>query len=136
MGELKKKGFVFPSHRIGNKSLAPNQRIKNKPIHPNAFGQALRSKMEKFKSDDVEVEYFSAHDLRRTAATIMASLGYGAFVVGKILNHTDPSVTAVYDRYEYDKEKQAALEALERKMIATVTEQKQDNVVHLKYKMN
>jgi integrase len=118
MGEPKKKGFVFPSYKK-----------EKQPAHPNAFGNALRNKMEKFKNDDLRVGYFTPHDLRRTAATMMASLGYGSYVVGKILNHTDPSVTAIYNRYEYDKEKQAALEALDRKIIGIITGKKVDNVI-------
>jgi hypothetical protein len=31
--------------------------------------------------------------------------------VGKILNHIEPGVTAVYDRHSYDREKREALEA-------------------------
>lgn len=53
---------------------------------------------------------FRAHDLRRTAASQIAEAGYGA-TVPKILNHTNRTVTAIYDRYSYDREKRAALEA-------------------------
>ncbi len=51
------------------------------------------------------------HDLRRTAASGMASLGINRLVIGKILNHVETSITAVYDRHSYDHEKQHALEA-------------------------
>jgi integrase len=51
------------------------------------------------------------HDLRRTAASMMSSMGVSRTVIGQILNHADRSVTAVYDRYSYDAEKRAALEA-------------------------
>jgi integrase len=50
------------------------------------------------------------HDLRRTAASHMASLGVSRSTLGQILNHADRSVTSVYDRYSYDAEKRAALE--------------------------
>lgn len=99
MGKPSNKGFVFPSYRK-----------ENQPIHSNAFGKALRSKMDKFA-----IEYFSAHDLRRTTATHMAELGHGVYV-GKVLNHTDQSITAIYDRYAYDKEKKLALGAWGRKL--------------------
>jgi len=54
---------------------------------------------------------FTRHDLRRTVATGLA-LGYGS-VVGRILNHVQagPRATAVYDRYDYDREKRTALDA-------------------------
>ncbi len=54
---------------------------------------------------------FVAHDLRRTAASMMASAGVNRVVIGKILNHAEPGVTAVYDRHSYDPEKRAALNA-------------------------
>jgi len=50
-------------------------------------------------------------DLRRTAASHMTSMGISRLVVGKILNHVEPGVTAVYDRHSYDREKREALEA-------------------------
>jgi integrase len=58
-----------------------------------------------------KVNDWTAHDLRRTAASMMTSMGFTRLVVGKILNHTEPEVTKVYDRYSYDSEKRAALEA-------------------------
>lgn len=53
---------------------------------------------------------FHIHDLRRTAATGMARLGIDRVVIAKVLNHTDRSVTAVYERHGYDSEKRHALD--------------------------
>ena len=52
---------------------------------------------------------WTPHDLRRTAATYMASMGVSRVVLSKILNHAENSVTAVYDRASYDRDKQSAL---------------------------
>ena len=54
---------------------------------------------------------FRQHDLRRTAASHMTGMGISRLVVGKILNHVEPGVTAVYDRHSYDREKREALDA-------------------------
>ncbi len=54
------------------------------------------------------------HDLRRTAASHMASIGVPRLVLAKILNHVERGVTAVYDRYSYDREKREALETWAR----------------------
>jgi len=113
IGEPQKNGFVFPSR------IKPSQ-----PINQNAFGHALRAKMDNFEG----VEYFSAHDLRRTAATHMAKLGHGANV-GKVLNHTNQSITAIYDRYSYDKEKQAALSEWGRKLEGLINPSKMTSKV-------
>ncbi len=52
------------------------------------------------------------HDLRRTAATGMARLGVAPFVVERVLNHATSAagpLAAVYQRYDYAKEKEEAL---------------------------
>jgi integrase len=57
--------------------------------------------------------HFRAHDLRRTAASYMGEAGVDRFHIAHVLNHrsvTHNTVTAIYDRYRYDKEKRAALE--------------------------
>ena len=54
------------------------------------------------------------HDLRRTAASMMTSMGVSRIVVGHILNHAERGVTAVYDRYSYDAEKRAAVRSPSR----------------------
>lgn len=61
------------------------------------------------------------HDLRRTAASHMASLGVNRSILGQILNHADRSVTSVYDRYSYDAEKRAALELWAGHLLTSVT---------------
>ena len=52
------------------------------------------------------------HDLRRTAASNMARMGFPPYVVGAVLNHAPGStqgITAVYNRYRYSTEKRDAL---------------------------
>ncbi len=61
---------------------------------------------------------FRGHDLRRTAASQMASAGVPRLVIGKVLNHAESSVTAVYDRHSYDSEKRVALETWARTLDA------------------
>ena len=50
------------------------------------------------------------HDLRRTFATHMRSLGVDRLVVSKLLNHAEAGVTRIYDRYALDAERTAAME--------------------------
>lgn len=57
------------------------------------------------------VEPWTLHDIRRTVATGMARIGIDQFTVGKVLNHTDRSVTGVhYNKWAYEPEKRAALD--------------------------
>lgn len=59
---------------------------------------------------------FSAHDLRRTVASHMSSMGVPRVVVKKILGHIDRDVIATYDLYAYDFEKQRAWELWAKKL--------------------
>jgi integrase len=60
------------------------------------------------------VEDFRGHDLRRTAASLMAGSGTPRLTIGKILNHVERDITAVYDRHSYDAEKRIALDSWAR----------------------
>jgi len=59
---------------------------------------------------------FVGHDLRRTVASHMTSMGIPRLTVKKILNHVEREVTAVYDRHSYDPEKREALEAWAKRL--------------------
>ncbi len=60
------------------------------------------------------LEHFRVHDLRRTVATGMASLGVNPHTISLVLDHisaTKGTVTgAVYVKYSFDREKRDALE--------------------------
>jgi integrase len=61
------------------------------------------------------------HDLRRTAATQMAELKVPPHVIQAILNHktgTISGVTAIYNRYGYDRERSDALNRWEERLRA------------------
>jgi hypothetical protein len=45
--------------------------------------------------------HWTFHDLRRTCSTHMGNLGVEPHIVARVLNHTDPSITAVYNRSDY-----------------------------------
>jgi integrase len=53
---------------------------------------------------------FRPHDLRRTAATRLNSLGVMPHVVEKVLNHTMQGVMAVYNRADYEAERTEAMQ--------------------------
>jgi len=60
------------------------------------------------------IDDFHGHDLRRTAASLMASAGCARLVIGKVLNHSEHGITKVYDRHSYDPEKKIALDTWAR----------------------
>lgn len=108
-------GYLLPSpFSAGTKD--------EEPITPLGMAKALRRSLTgreqykgKVKEPTIKLPEFTPHDLRRTAATHMGKLGFSV-IVGKILNHTDNSVTAIYNQYDFDKEKKRALLAWSRKI--------------------
>ncbi len=82
------------------------------------LGEARRKRQRAEAQSRVGLADFRGHDLRRTAASMMAGAGVNRIVIGKILNHAEPGVTAVYDRHSYDAEKRAALETWARTLTA------------------
>lgn len=89
--------FVFPSERAMG------------PIASRSVSKAMERTREKLGIPDITM-----HDLRRTAGTYMSRLGVPKDVRERILNHGGSrkgSITdGVYNHYEYDAEKRAAVE--------------------------
>lgn len=72
------------------------------------------------------------HDLRRTAATGIAGLGFPPHVVERILNHVRgviSGVAAAYNRHGYENEMRAALEAWSRYVESIVKGKQSGRVV-------
>lgn len=56
------------------------------------------------------------HDLRRTAASMMAQAGVNRFILARVLHHADASATAHYDQHSYLPEKRQALDLLAKEI--------------------
>lgn len=77
--------------------------------------QTEREKAAAKRGEDVlPFPPWTIHDLRRTVATNLGRLGVSRFVIERILNHADRSVTGIYDRHEYLADKRDALETWAR----------------------
>ena len=104
ISDLKLKKYIFPAggkSGVMRKDVLVNKTARLQPIL-QAHG----------------LQHFTAHDLRRSAATGLARLGYGA-IIDDILNHKQKGITRrVYDLYNRAPEIQLALiswgEAIER----------------------
>ncbi|RZP19574.1 MAG: site-specific integrase [Erythrobacter sp.] len=69
--------------------------------------------------DQVEIPNWRLHDIRRTGATNLQSLGVPVEVTESVLNHisgTRAGVAGIYNRYKYDAEKRTALDAWDEKL--------------------
>jgi integrase len=79
-------------------------------LRQNNYGK-IDEHDDKFKL----VEHWTLHDLRRTAATIMAKRAVPPHVVERMLNHVSGTISGVakiYNRHEYWDERGAAAETL------------------------
>ncbi len=84
--------------------------------------------------ETVELPRWTLHDLRRSAASHMAQLGFPPHVVGAVLNHSPGGthgITAIYVRFRYDDERRQALEAWARQLEQIVAGAPPANVVAL-----
>jgi integrase len=108
-----KSPFVFAGGRLG-------QPMKN----PQVWAARIHAR--------AELTDFIFHDLRRSVASGMTSIGIERLTVSKILNHTEGGVTRVYDRHSYDREKRTAVLKWEKHLNRLLTGYtNESNVVEL-----
>ena len=105
-------------HSNNSRFLFPSP-IGDSHVTGSAVDHALRKciiNLKKWHEEYKEIEAFTPHDLRRSAATRMSELGIFRLVISKLLNHVERSFTSIYDRHTYDKEKKIALELWAKKL--------------------
>ncbi len=106
--------------------LFPNPSGKG-PMTDRAPTRALARNLE-----TLGIDHFTPHDLRRSAASQMASAGVSRLVISKVLNHAEKGVTAVYDRHSYDAEKEKALEIWSQRLQQLIGWKEASNVIDLR----
>ncbi|MDH3476177.1 MAG: tyrosine-type recombinase/integrase [Rhodospirillales bacterium] len=109
----------------GSRWLFPSPR-GDKPMTGRALNHALGRSLGQLGLGNI-----TPHDLRRTAASHMTSMGISRLTVAKILNHAEAGVTAVYDRHSYDQAKQVALAAWGSRLSEILTGNAKSNIVAL-----
>ena len=90
--EVDEDGFLFPGEGKGDHMTNA------------ALSRAIARNLEHFG-----LTKFTPHDLRRTGSTQLAAFKVPRFERDRVLNHTDRTIGAVYDIYEYQDEKRAIL---------------------------
>ena len=94
--------FVFPS---------PQRR--GKPFSESTLNTVL----DRARDNDMTLEHWTPHDLRRTAGTHITGLvKESREIMDQVLGHKDGKVGAVYDRYAYFDEKCRALDGWSREL--------------------
>lgn len=113
--------------------LFPSPRSEN-AVTARAVDHALRKAITSTEKKErkIELDDVRPHDLRRTGASIMTSMGIPRLTVSKILNHAESGVTSVYDRHSYDPEKTRALDAWSAELTRIIEEKPvEDNVIRM-----
>lgn len=105
----------------------PSPKKPAQHISLTAPDHALRDELQRPESSLHGLAGFTPHDFRRTVATGLSVLGYPRLIVQKVLNHADTSVTSIYDRYSYDKEKREALMKWAEMLLAATWPAAQNN---------
>lgn len=82
--------------------------------------------------ENMDIPAWTAHDLRRTARTLMSSIGVKVDIAERILNHSRGKIEAVYDLYSFLDEKRAALDKLDREISRIIGCSKKAKVVQLR----
>jgi len=149
IGDAKEYIFESPRKRRGEKDVS--DKIASHPFDPLVATKSIKRNLAVPITDDngkplftddgkpavkniLGVAPFTPHDLRRTVSTHMAEIGIDEQTIDRIQNHVTNrkrGVTHVYVRYTYDKEKQAAMEAWERKLKSIVTGKSTGKVVSI-----
>ena len=78
------------------------------------LGKVMLDARREWDPDATEMEHWTVHDLRRTAATHMAGANVPPHVLAALLGHSPGrimGVSAIYIRHRYLKERREALEA-------------------------
>lgn len=86
------EGYVFPASRGSHG-----------PLYVNTLSHHVSHHI---KPAYLGLPRWTPHDLRRTAATGLASLGCSDEIIDEVQNHKKRGVIRTYNRYRYDKEKQ------------------------------
>jgi len=97
-----KSEWLFPSSTAASGHLE----------EPKKAWQRIRSQ--------ADVKDVRIHDLRRTLGSWLAANRYGLPLIGRVLNHSQPSATAIYARVDLEPVR-AALEANAQAMLGGVT---------------
>ena len=101
--ELKINDYVFPASRVGRRD-GPGE-------HFGAYSAFGKGKKDLDKAMP-PIPHWTLHDIRRTSRSLMSRAGIRPDIAERVLGHVIGGVEGVYDRHDYDAERENALVAL------------------------
>lgn len=131
----RRRGLVFTT--TGKTPLSGVSKFK-RALDAGMLGRMTKKAREAgFSKSEVHLPPWRMHDLRRTVATGLQQLGIRFEVTEAVLNHVSGArsgVAGVYQRYSWEAEKRAALDAWSRRLDDIIREESPaNNVVPLKH---
>ncbi len=129
IGSANANDYLFPSPK--NEDQPIDEKAMACALRRNIKGQVYRRKVIRKSikklpknSNRLGIDHFTPHDLRRTAASLMAQSGILYEHRERVLNHTMGKMDSTYNQHDFDAEKQKALETLEIKLRSVIGIQK------------
>jgi integrase len=136
IGDIEGKGFIFESPVPGKD--AAGQAVIPRAYEVRTMTICIKENLPHTPNstvvDRLKIQHFVPHDLRRTATSRMAEIGIFEDTIDRVQNHVSRVKSGVrknYNHYAYDKEKQAALETWERKLVSIITGETSGKVVSI-----
>lgn len=145
IGAIPSDGYIFPSPKNAAQPIAENAMALSlrrnilgaDPGYP-VKGEGGRNKKQAAKKAEnppptnrIGVEHFRPHDLRRTVLTGMARLKIPRENRERVVNHSKDLLEEIYNLYDYDDEKRAALTLWAEYLQKITTGKSGANVVNL-----
>jgi integrase len=131
----KGKGQLVPLSSLAREILNETPQIGElvfRSAHGDRLLQGWSKAGQRLRRLCGDMEPWRLHDLRRTFATHLRSIGVDRLVVSKLLNHAEGGVTKIYDRYTADPEKTAAMERWANRLREIISGSADDNVVQIR----
>ncbi|WP_278976713.1 tyrosine-type recombinase/integrase [Oligella urethralis] len=93
-----------------SKFIAPSRGNKLRPVHGSSLNRAVSETIAEVNKDGEDLEFFTPHDFRRTASTILNEKGYNTDWIEKCLAHEQIGVRAVYNKAEYAEQRRIMMQ--------------------------
>jgi integrase len=91
--------------------VLPSRYDADEPMSRATFNRVTMAVVERAKKDELPLEYFTVHDLRRTGSTLLNELGFNRDWIEKCLAHEDNrSSRGVYNKAEYEPQRRHMLQ--------------------------
>lgn len=95
----------------GSDYLLPGRYDSDGPVSNATLNRVITATVTKAKQQELALDDFSVHDLRRTASTLLHEAGFNTDWIEKSLAHEQRGARAVYNKAEYAEQRRQMLQA-------------------------